>query len=287
MADGTGITAEQCFALCMALVELGLLEGDEQAYRPGRLAAEHLVGSAPTPMRNWVVTESWKLKGFAGLTQALTGKQDEDYEADRVADGLPTAQQMALADIAHDNADSVAAAVNLLVPGGQGRVLDAGGGHGTYSIDLVNRLPGWQATIGDRPGTVELAAANVALAGLTDSIDTRVIDIYQAPFGQDYDMVFMFMVLCGADEERSITALQNAYATLRPGGWLLLRGFYWRDRLEEAMFSLKHMLRPGGQLATSAEDMAALVRKAGFVDPRLLEGPKLEADALMAAQRPS
>ena len=282
--------AERCGAdpvrlgpLCDALVAMDLLREGPDGCAPGPLAQAHLMPDAPSSLVRWVRSEAGKMQDFAGLTQALSAPG-------RARDGAPgevsRPQQSGLADIARDNAASVATAVDALIPGGRGRLLDAGGGHGVYSVDLVSTLPGWTAVVADRPCALEVAAATIEAAGVGDRVSTREADLLEGGLGKDFDLAFLFMVLCGYAHEESLRVVRNIRDALRPGGWLLIRAFYWRDPLEEAMFSLKHLLHPDGAPALTRAQAVDLLAEAGFTEIHLLDEAGAEPGSLLAARRP-
>lgn len=290
LAGRCGVEPVKFDALADALVAMDLLREDAAGCTAGPLAAAHLVPGAPSPLRNWVRSEAGKLRDFTTLTQALAPNGPElaaeVCQRRGEAQGLPRTQQLSLSDIAHDNAPSVAAAVEALVPGGRGRLLDAGGGHGSYSIDLALAKPGWSAVVADRPDTVRIAADAAAAAGVADRVTTREADLLVDPLGEGFDLAFLFMVHCGKSDEQVLQLFGNVREALAPGGWLLIRGFYWRDPLEEALFSLKHYLHSGGRPALSLPTTQHLLATAGYTDIHLLDQAATEPRSLLAARRP-
>ncbi len=286
LAARCGVDPLKFDALADALVAMDLLREDGAGCCAGPLAAAHLVPDAPAPLRNWVRSEAGKLQAFAGLTAALAPEQPEVSSLDDAgAAELPRPQQLSLADIAHDNAASVAAA-EALVPGGRGRLLDAGGGHGTYAIDLALAMSGWSAVIADRPGAVRIASVAADAAGVADRVTTQEADLLEDDLGAGFDLAFLFMVHCGKTDEQILRLFSNVQSALAPGGWLLIRGFYWRDPLEEALFTLKHHLHDGGRPALSLPAAKELLAAAGFTDIHLLEEPAAEPRSLLAARGP-
>ncbi len=289
LARRCGVDPARFQALVEALVAMGLLHQDAAGYTAGPLAAAHLVPDAPSPLRNWVRAEAGALRGFTRLTAALAPQEPEvPADDDGRTDGpdLPRAHQRSLADIAHANAASVAAAVEALVPGGRGRLLDAGGGHGTYSIDLARRMPGWSAVVVDRPDTVKVAAEAAAEAGVADRVATRAADLLTDPLGSGFDLAFLFMVHPDKNDDQALQLFAGVWEALAPGGWLLIRSFYWRDPLEEALFNLKHYLHQEGGAALTLAATEKLLATAGFTEIHLLEEAATEPRSLLAARRP-
>lgn len=64
--------------------------------------------------------------------------------------------------------------------GALGRVVDVGGGNGTFLAALLGAYPQLRGTVFDRPDTVRAAGATLAAAGLGDRADTVAGDFFEA-----------------------------------------------------------------------------------------------------------
>jgi predicted O-methyltransferase YrrM len=139
-------------------------------------------------------------------------------------------------------------------------VLDVGGGSGVMSMALAKKNPQLRACILDIAPVCEIAARNIAQAGLSRRVTILAGDMSRRlPVGYD---VIMF---CDVGNRLSKQLLRNAYKSLPEGGLVVLAdrylskdGTYPLDRLVE------HFVGSSFGLATWA-DMAELLRSCGFV----------------------
>lgn len=113
-----------------------------------------------------------------------------------------------------------------ILPGGTGRVLDAGCGPGRHSLELARR--GYEVTGVDvSPRFVALASAAAAEEGL--DVEFRLGDLRRLDEAGRYDAVVCLCQggfgLVGADVEGDLAILSNLARALRPGGRLALTAF--------------------------------------------------------------
>ncbi|MFX8082902.1 methyltransferase, partial [Acinetobacter baumannii] len=75
------------------------------------------------------------------------------------------------------------------------RVLDVGGGHGTFAAALARACPGLGIGLFDLPPVVAGAAPVLAQAGLADRIDLHPGDFLQGPLPGGYDAMTLVRIL--------------------------------------------------------------------------------------------
>ena len=94
-------------------------------------------------------------------------------------------------------AQALALAVDLT---GARRLLDLGGGPGTYSIALCQRFPGLEATLLDLAPTQPFAREVIEAYGMQDRVRLQAGSWDDEDWGHDYDAVLMSNVLHGRGE---------------------------------------------------------------------------------------
>ncbi len=152
------------------------------------------------------------------------------------------------------------------------KMLDVGGGPGTYALEwakLHNRL---KATIFDIPPVLEIAQADIKRYGLEDRVDTLPGNFTTDGFGAGYDLILMANVLHMYDEKISQDMIGKAFKSLLPGGRLVIHGFCTDEEetgpLEDAIFSLSiGMLTQGGR-AHPVKEKIQWLEEAGYKDIR-------------------
>lgn len=152
------------------------------------------------------------------------------------------------------------------------RLLDMGGGPGTYAIHFCRANPDLTAVVFDLPTTRPFAEKTIEQFGLSNRIrfaagDYTTRDI---PLTQAFDAAWLSHVLHGEGPDKAADIVAHAAKTLLPGGQLLIHDFILndtRDRPEfAALFSLNMFLgTESGQSYTESE-IREMMTAAGLTD---------------------
>ncbi|MCZ7571701.1 MAG: class I SAM-dependent methyltransferase [Ardenticatenaceae bacterium] len=175
--------------------------------------------------------------------------------------------------------EDVAAKIDL-PPGGK-RVLDVGGGHGLYSIELCRRHPELTATVFDLPGALERARENIRAAGLSDRVSLLAGDYREDDLGHGYDVALLFNVIHAHRPDENLRLLSKIAAALAPNGRVVIldqmgdRAFGPATRAANRLLAMAYFVLLGGQTFTG-DEVVSWLRKAGFgvvSRRRLLKAP--------------
>jgi hypothetical protein len=163
---------------------------------------------------------------------------------------------------------------------GRRRLLDVGGGPGTYSIALVQQTPGLTSTILDRPGVLDVTREIVAGHGCDDRIALLPGDYLTTPFGSGSDAVLLSGMMHRETPERCQLLLRKSFEALDSGGLIVVSDVFFDDDRRETppfatIFALNMMLMCEDGCAHAKTAMARWMAGAGFgqVDVRDLPPP--------------
>jgi len=168
-----------------------------------------------------------------------------------------------------DNSRERAVYVAKKIPLRKGdRILDLGGGPGTYAVEWAKRYPGTIVTVFDLPETLAITRKILKEKGVSERIALREGDFLRDPLGGPYNFVWISQILHAFSEKDCIFLLRRVRRAIAPGGRVAVQEFL----LEEggtfppgpAFFSV-HMVAAteGGKAYTSGE-VAAMLKNAGF-----------------------
>ena len=110
------------------------------------------------------------------------------------------------------------AVVPMLRLNGSRRLLDVGGGPGTYSVLIAQANPGIQCTVLDLPPVVRIAEELIAEQGYSDRVQTLAGDYHSTQFPCGLDVVNFFGMLHLETPDSIVSLLRKAHASLAPGG---------------------------------------------------------------------
>jgi SAM-dependent methyltransferase len=269
VASSCGLDRRGGRILLDACVALDLLEKKDGRYRNSPEAAIFLVPGSPADLSGAIRYNRDVYGAWGRLKEmALTGEPVERPESHLGEDRERTRTfVMAM----HGRALGIGrAVVPFLELPGRKRVLDVGGGPGTYSVMIAQAGPGVECVVIDLPGVVEIADELIGQAGLAGRVKTLAGDYHSVPFPAANDAVLFFGVLHQESPESIRGLLRRAYKALAPGGLV-----YVLDMMTDAgrtqprfsaLFSVNMALTTENGWVFSDEDLAGWLADAGFRD---------------------
>ncbi|MFZ1108195.1 MAG: methyltransferase [Rhodomicrobium sp.] len=145
------------------------------------------------------------------------------------------------------------------------RLMDVGGGNGTFLLNAAARAPHLELVLFDVPAVAELAAARFKDAGIEARARAAGGDFLRdLPAGAD--AIALIRVLLDHDDATALAILKSARAALPQGGALIVAEPMAGTRGAEkvaAYFSLYLMAMGRGRPRTE-QQLQALIREAGF-----------------------
>ncbi len=180
----------------------------------------------------------------------------------------------------HHNALPLAGRIaELLDLSGAHSLLDLGGGPGTYALAFAEREPGLKVTILDAPYALEVAARNVAEAGLGDRVLLRTGDFMKDDIGGNYDVVWGSHIIHSYGEDDNRRLMQKIRRALARGGRVVLHDFFLDGSRtsppDAALFALNMLVATGDGRSYATSEAQGWLEAAGFSQFRrvCLDGP--------------
>jgi len=256
-----------------AVVAIGLLDKDADRFSLTGFSATWLSRSSESYMGHIIMHHHNLLEGWSRLDEAVkTGapvRRRLSHEAD---DAERENFLMGMFNLASVLAPKVAAAVELK---GRGRLLDLGGGPGTYAIHFCNQNPGMKAVVFDLATTRPFAEQTIARFGLSERITFLPGDVNEDDPGNGYDIVWISHLLHSESPENSAAIVSKGAKALKNGGLLLIQEFILEDSrtspLFPALFSLNMLIGTHGGQSYSENELASIMSGAGLKDIKRLQ----------------
>jgi len=147
------------------------------------------------------------------------------------------------------------------------RLLDVGGGDGSFLVAAGRAAPGLELRLFDLPAVVPLAESRFAEAGMSDRAEARGGDFFADPLPEGADAISLVRVVYDHDDEAVRRLLSRVHDALPPGGRLLLAEPMAETprapRVGDAYFGFYLMAMTHGRPRTAAR-LTALLAEAGF-----------------------
>lgn len=147
------------------------------------------------------------------------------------------------------------------------RLLDMGGGAGSFCIGLALRYPEIEFTVADLAAICDVAAQYVADYGLKDRIHIVAVDMFEDEWPSGHDAVFFSNIFHDWGKERSLYLGKKSFEMLPPGGRIYLHELLLTDTKDGppalALYSMGLMFSTTGRLFTAGE-LTELLEDCGF-----------------------
>lgn len=273
VAGNCGADPRAVGLLLDALTALGLIDKSGSLYDLTPFSRRYLVRSGADYLGHIILHHHHLMPSWASLPEAVRsglpvrGNSSHAEDAEARESFL-----MGMFNLASQLAPLVAARVDL---SGRRRLLDLGGGPGTYALHFCLQNRDLTATVFDLPTTRSFAEECIVRFGLSERID------FVAGYFEDdslpgvYDAVWISHILHSESEEQCAALLAKAVASLEPGGQLLVQEFLLNDDkdgpLFPALFSLNMLVGTPAGRSYSEVEIAAMLAAAGLADVRRLE----------------
>ncbi len=152
-------------------------------------------------------------------------------------------------------------------------LLDVGGGDGSFLCAAAQRAPRLRLTLFDLPPVAACARARLGRKGLAGRAISVGGDFLTDPLPHGADIITLVRVVHDHDDAAALRLLQAVRRALPPGGTLVLAepmsGTPGAEPVGDAYFAF-YLLAMGSGRPRRADELAALLRAAGFDGMRLL-----------------
>jgi len=265
--DGRGLET-----LLTALCALGLLRKEGDAYAVIPAARQYLSEQSPEYFGHIILHHQHLVPAWSRLSEAVRNGKNTRQSSHRTEDAAQREHfLLGMFNVAGQQAEAIAAALDLR---NSTRLLDLGGGPGTYAVHFCLRNPHLSAVVYDLPTTRPFAEKIIARYGLAQRIQFMEGDFLRETLTGRYDVVWISQVLHAMDDENSAALLEKAARVLTPGGLLLIQEFVLNDSRDgpahPALFGCNMLVGTESGKVYTEKELRDLLRRSGASEVRRL-----------------
>lgn len=169
------------------------------------------------------------------------------------------------------------------------KLLDIGGGQGTFLLAAAKKAPHLQLMLFDLPAVASLAQRNFEREGIAGRASAHGGSFFETPLPRGADIASIIRVLYDHDDHRVQAILKASYMALPSGGTLLvaepMSGTPGAQAMGDAYFGF-YLLAMGKGKSRSAQRLMQLIAEAGFSNPTLQSTRLPLQTRLIQARRP-
>jgi hypothetical protein len=263
--DGRGVTL-----LLNALTALGLLTKTEERFANTPAAKAFLVKTSPRHIGHMIRHHAHLVRSWDKLDEAaLTGGPVHDHD-----DGDGSELEDFLMGMHVNSMGFAPRAAGEIDLGGRRKLLDLGGGPGTWAIQFALANPGLITTVFDLPSTRPYAEKTIADLGLSDRVLFHAGDFNVDELPCCFDVAWLSHILHGEGPESCRRVIEKTVGALEPGGLIMIHEFILEEDktapLFPALFSLNMLTGTGEGRSYSRPELEEMLTGAGVGNLRIL-----------------
>lgn len=172
---------------------------------------------------------------------------------------------------------------------GFSRLLDIGGGSGTYTIAFLRRYPELRGVLFDLADVIPMARERFEAEGLLERVDLESGDFYADELPKGCDLALLSAIIHQSGYKQNVELYQKVYRALDPGGMLLIRDHIMNeDRTwppQGALFAVNMLVNTRAGDTYTFEEVEQGLSEAGFKDAKLLRSGE-RMDCVIGAVKP-
>jgi len=287
LAEKHGWHERPLTVLLDALTAMGLLIKKDGLYRTDPGLLPFLRSDSPRTVLPMIRHAATIWQYWSNLTRIVT--ETGGVEGDGTLFEEPEEKKAfigAMHVVGSQHAPKIVQAVN---PGSALRLIDVGGGSGTYTIAFLESSPEMSATLFDLPDIVSMGRARITDAGLMDRVTLVAGNFYTDDLPGGHDLALVSAIIHMNSPEQNVDLYKKIFDALVPGGRIVIRDHVMKpDRAipkAGALFAVNMLVgTPGGGTYTYDEIKTGLTA-AGFENVNLIRESEIMM-GLVEAYRP-
>ncbi len=264
-----------------ALAAMGLLVKAGDAYRTSP-EASCLSADGPGSIHPMLLHAATLWHRWSNLTRKIGGTPLPDRPPEEATRAFIGAMHV----VSAPRANAIVAAVSA---GSARRLLDVGGGPGTYTAAFLRAVPKLEATLFDLPFVVEIARERLSAAGLLDRVTLVAGDFEKDSLPAGHDLAWLSAIIHQNGPEQNEALYTRIHRALVPGGRLVIRDHVMEaDRTNPragALFAVNMLVGTKLGRTYTFDEIRASLERSGFTRVRLIRtGERM--DSLVEAFKP-
>ncbi len=289
LADELEISERGLRIFLDALVSLGLLNKTNNRYKNTKTGLTHLVKGGSdyrgATFDHLVRMRDMWLRLNDAVEKGTSPRKPEEslvHNRDRNRSFI-----LAMKDFGTPNAKIIASNLDLSK---YERLLDLGGGPGSYSMEIIRQFPQLRATLVDLPLTLEVAEEIIKESCMDEKIELKAADFYNDPhadIGSGYDLALISNILHIEGVELNRILLSMVYNAMLDEGMIIIHEALINENRvsppDRAMFAVNMLLHTERGNCYTFNEIKGWLEEAGFSGVELVDC--FEKPSLMIARK--
>ncbi|MCU0353034.1 MAG: acetylserotonin O-methyltransferase [Cytophagales bacterium] len=229
--DGTEKTAAQIAQACAVsekgteiildcLEAMGYVDKNGNGYRFNKRGAKFLDRHSPDSFCYFILFCDWAYQSFLTLEETVVQGRQLRTNLEYFGEHEWELFSRAMTELARTNLAEVVGKIRL--PEKASRLIDLGGSHGLYSIELCKKYPTLSAEVVDFEPVRKYANENIEKYSMQNRVVFKASDFMKEAIPTGYDAALLFQIIHGNTTEANRNLFRKIAAALNPGGQLII-----------------------------------------------------------------
>jgi hypothetical protein len=216
-----------------AMVALGLLKRDGPLYRNSPVADAFLSGRGPGDLRPFLRYLDVSYRAWVEFTDAIRAGQGSGF----ITRLDPEDQRVFSAGVESATAGSAVALAGSYEFGRHRRLLDLGGGTGSFLVRILERHPAIEGGLFELPHVIAMARENLNARACGSRVRFYDGDLLRDQLPPGYDAFLLANVVHVFTPEHNRDLLERVHASALPGARVLLVDFWTNPTHTQPVFA--------------------------------------------------
>lgn len=274
IAKGAGVSEVGAELILDCMDALGYVQKNGTQYAFTKRGFKSLSPQSPDNFRHFILFCNYLYKGYLNLDETIRqGKRPQSNMLEEMTDYEWELFSRAMIDISTTNYKETAG--KIPVGKTHTKMLDLGGSHGLYSIELCRRHPHLKSTIVDLPPVKKYADECIAKHQAAEKVSFLPSDFMKDELPKNVDIILAFNIIHGLNPGENETLAKKVFASLNHGGMYVIldqiKGIGGSSQMSKATTSYMalNLLHQAGGKTYSKSEIDTCVQKAGFKNTEL------------------
>jgi ubiquinone/menaquinone biosynthesis C-methylase UbiE len=252
-------------ALLNALVAMGALYKKDRLFKNTPETYKHLCETSPNYKKGFMKLRQENRDEWSNLLKTLEkGRDPSEFEGE----DDPEFRRL-FTHAMHERSELYSGKVAEIVARKPvGRLIDLGGGPGSYSAAILRKDKKATATLLDRKATLEVAREILTPSNVISRFEFLEGDLFETDYGKGYDTVFYSNILHIYNPSQNKTLFKKIHRSLVKGGRFILLDLFMKENRTEpynaALFSLTMLMFTATGKTYTFKETEALLKTTGF-----------------------
>lgn len=274
IANGAKVSEVGAELILDCLDALGYVHKKERKYAFTKRGYSNLSPESPNNFRHFILFCDYLYRGYIHLDETIRlGKRPQSNMLEEMTEHEWELFSRAMIDISKTNLKEVAAKVPVTKK--HIKMLDLGGSHGLYSIELCRRNPNLKATIIDLLPVKKYADECITQNNAANQVSFLPLDFMKDELPNNVDVVLAFNIIHGLNPLENDILANKVYASLNEGGMYVIldqiKGIGGSSQMSKATTSYMalNLLHQAGGKTYSKNEIDKFSKEAGFIKTEL------------------